>query len=78
MNAEKLGKFIADQRKVLGLTQSDLGSTLNVTDKAISKWERGLGFPDINSLVPLADALHVSIDELMRAEKILQRRSRTR
>ena len=36
MNAEKLGKFIADQRKVLGLTQSDLGSTLNVTDKAIS------------------------------------------
>lgn len=68
-NAEKFGKFVADQRKALGMTQAELGDILNVTDKAISKWERGLGFPDINSLVPLAKALHVSIDELMKSEK---------
>lgn len=69
MDASKFGKFIADQRKLLGMTQSDLGNMLMVTDKAVSKWERGLGFPDINTLEPLAEALQVSVQELMRAEK---------
>lgn len=41
MDAQKLGKFIADQRKGLGLTQADLAEKLHVTDKAISRWERG-------------------------------------
>jgi transcriptional regulator with XRE-family HTH domain len=52
------------------MTQKDLAAKLQVTDKAVSKWERGLGFPDINSLEPLADALGVSIIELMKSEKI--------
>ena len=69
MDASKFGKFIADQRKILGMTQSNLGNMLMVTDKAVSKWERGLGFPDINTLEPLAEALQVSVQELMRAEK---------
>ena len=69
MDASKLGNFIADQRKILGMTQADLGNKLMVTDKAVSKWERGLGFPDINTLESLAEALHVSVNELMRAEK---------
>lgn len=69
MDASKLGNFIADQRKLLGMTQADLGNKLMVTDKAVSKWERGLGFPDINTLESLAEALHVSVNELMRAEK---------
>lgn len=69
MDASKFGKFISDQRKTLGMTQSDLGNMLMVTDKAVSKWERGLGFPDINTLEPLAQALQVSVQELMRAEK---------
>ncbi len=69
MDASKFGKFISDQRKALGLTQADLGNKLMVTDKAVSKWERGLGFPDINTLEPLAEALQVSVQELMRAEK---------
>lgn len=69
MDASKFGKFISDQRKTLGMTQSDLGNMLMVTDKAVSKWERGLGFPDINTLEPLAEALQVSVQELMRAEK---------
>lgn len=69
MDASKFGKFISDQRKTLGMTQSDLGNMLMVTDKAVSKWERGLGFPDINTLEPLAEALQISVQELMRAEK---------
>lgn len=69
MDASKFGKFISDQRKSLGMTQADLGNKLMVTDKAVSKWERGLGFPDINTLEPLAEALQVSVQELMRAEK---------
>ena len=69
MDASKFGKFISDQRKALGMTQADLGNKLMVTDKAVSIWERGLGFPDINTLEPLAEALQVSVHELMRAEK---------
>lgn len=69
MDALKFGQFIAEQRKALGMTQAELGNKLTVTDKAVSKWERGLGFPDINTLEPLAEALQVSVQELMRAEK---------
>lgn len=69
MDTSKFGKFISDQRKALGMTQADLGNKLMVTDKEVSKWERGLGFPDINTLEPLAEALQVSVQELMRAEK---------
>ena len=72
MDACKFGCFVADRRKELNMSQKDLAAKLQVTDKAISKWERGLGFPDINSLEPLADALDVSITELMKSEKISQ------
>lgn len=70
MDAQKFGQFIAAQRNEKGLTQAELGRKLQVTDKAVSKWERGLGFPDINTLGPLADALDVSIAELMKSERI--------
>ncbi|MCQ2446813.1 MAG: helix-turn-helix domain-containing protein [Clostridia bacterium] len=69
MNAEKLGNFITERRKELGLTQAELAEKLHVTDKAVSRWERGLGFPDIHSLEPLASALEVSLVELMDGEK---------
>ena len=69
MDASKLGNFISAQRKSLDMTQADLGKKIMVTDKAVSRWERGLGFPDINTLEPLAEALHVSVQELMQAEK---------
>ncbi|MBE6128763.1 MAG: helix-turn-helix transcriptional regulator [Erysipelotrichaceae bacterium] len=68
MDAYKFGCFVAERRKEKNMTQKDLAAKLQVTDKAISKWERGLGFPDINSIEPLADALGVSITELMRSE----------
>ena len=69
MDSKTLGPFIAEQRKLLGMTQADLAAKLHVTDKAVSRWERGLGLPDINTIEPLAEALEVSIAEVMRAEK---------
>ena len=70
MDAKKLGQFIAEIRKEKEMTQAELASKLHVTDKAISKWERGLGLPDINSIEPLADALGISVAEVMQAERI--------
>lgn len=71
MDAKKIGLFIANQRKSLGLTQAELAEKLHVTDKAVSRWERGQGCPDINSIEPLADALEASIAEIMKGEKNL-------
>ena len=72
MDAYKFGCFVAKRRKEQNMTQKDLAAKVQVTDKAVSKWERGLGFPDINSLEPLADALGVSVVELMRSEIIAE------
>ena len=69
MDAKKFGCFIAAKRKEKHMTQTELGRRLHVTDKAVSKWERGLGFPDINTVIPLAEALGVSVVELMYAEQ---------
>ena len=72
MDAQKLGTFIATTRKEKGMTQRELAERLNVTDKAISKWERGLGLPDIQTIEPLADVLGVTIMDIMRAEPTQQ------
>lgn len=72
MDAHKLGSFIATQRKELGLTQADLAEKLHVTDKAISRWERGIGLPDINTIEPLAVALNVSVVEVMKSELLTE------
>ena len=69
MEASELGKFIADIRKEKQLTQAELARRLNVTDKAVSRWERGLGFPDINTLEPLAAALGITLTQLMKCSK---------
>ena len=52
------------------MTQAALAARLHVTDKAVSRWERGLGFPDISTIEPLAAALGVSVLELMRSERL--------
>ena len=70
MDAIKFGSFVARVRKDKNMTQAELASKIKVTDKAVSRWERGLGFPDINTLEPLAEALGVSVLELMKSEKI--------
>ena len=69
MEAKQFGQFIAGIRKEKKMTQAELAEKIHVTDKAISRWERGLGFPDIQTLEPLAQALGISILELMRSEK---------
>lgn len=69
MDAKQLGSFIADRRKELGMTQAELAKKLHVTDKAVSRWERGVGLPDINSMEALAEALQVGLVELMRAQR---------
>lgn len=70
MDAQKFGTFLQTQRKSLNLTQAELAEMLHVTDKAISRWERGVGLPDIHLLEPLAEALQISLTELIRSEKI--------
>ena len=65
MNKERLGNFISGERKTLGLTQKDLAVRLHVTDKAVSKWERGMSYPDVTLLEPLAAALDLTVEELM-------------
>ena len=69
MQPKEMGQFIAEVRKSRNMTQIELAEKLNVTDKAVSRWERGLGFPDIHTLEPLADALGVGIAELMQGKK---------
>ena len=70
MEPKVFGAFVQERRKELGLTQNDLAERLRVTSKAVSRWERGVGFPDIKLLQPLADALEISIVELMHSERI--------
>lgn len=59
MNKERLGSFIGERRRELGLTQRELAERLHVTNKAVSKWECGLSYPDVTLLEPLASALEL-------------------
>lgn len=69
MNNKKIGQFIYEQRKSKKMTQKELASRLNITDKAVSKWERGLSCPDISLLNPLAVILDVTTSEILNGEK---------
>lgn len=64
-----LGTMIAELRKQHGMTQLELAEKMGVTDKAVSKWERDLSCPDINSLPTLAEILGVSVEDLMQIKK---------
>ena len=65
MDARTFGNYLSRMRKAQGLTQAELAEQLHVTDKAVSRWERGIGLPDINTLEPLADALGLTLADLM-------------
>ena len=71
MNAQKIGNIISELREEKCMTQAQLAQRLNVSDKAISKWETGRGYPDISIVEQLADALGVSIIELFSGEDIV-------
>lgn len=68
MKKQTFGTMIATMRKENGLTQLELAEKMGVTDKAVSKWERDLSFPDVNSLPKLADIFNVTVDELMQVK----------
>ena len=70
MDQIKTGKFIADERKKKGYTQRQLAEQLGISDKTISKWERGNGFPEISLLLPLCNELDLSVNELLTGERI--------
>lgn len=72
MDAKKFGSFLAALRKEQGMTQAELARKLQVTDKAVSRWERGIGLPDISMLEPLSEALNITVLELLRSEKTNQ------
>ena len=70
MDQSKIGKFIAECRKQKCLTQMQLAEKLGVTDKAVSKWERGVAMPDTSIMLELCDILGISVNELLSGEKI--------
>jgi len=70
MDNKKIGLFIASLRKEIGLTQKDLADKLFITDRAVSKWERGLSLPDISLLDNLSSVLGVSVIEILKGERI--------
>lgn len=68
MDAKEIGRTISTHRKALGLTQMQLAAQLQVSNRTVSKWENGDGFPDISLLPGLAAALDITIDELLTGE----------
>ena len=69
MNVQKTGSLIVAVRKEQNRTQQDLANELGVSSAAISKWERGIGFPDVSLIEPLAASLGITIAELFKGER---------
>ena len=70
MDQIKIGKFIAEERKEKKYTQRELADKLSISDKTISKWERGNGFPEVSLLLPLCNELDITVNELLSGERL--------
>lgn len=70
MDVIKIGNFIADRRKKQNLTQMELAEKLNITDRAVSKWERGKSLPDASVMLELCKVLNISVNELLTGENL--------
>ena len=70
MDQVKIGKFIAERRKCANLTQMQLAEKLGITDKAVSKWERGIAMPDSSIMLELCGIFGISVNELLSGEKV--------
>lgn len=70
MDQVKIGKFIAECRKKVGLTQMQLAEKLNITDRAVSKWENGKSMPDSSIMLELCDVLEISVNDLLSGEVV--------
>ncbi|MEE1198984.1 MAG: helix-turn-helix transcriptional regulator [Acutalibacteraceae bacterium] len=71
MELLKIGQFISERRKSLGLTQLKLAEKLNVTDRAVSKWERGKSLPDSSIMLKLCDLLKITVNDLLSGEVVM-------
>ena len=69
IDKEQFGALVSQLRKEKGLTQKEVAQQLFISDKAVSKWERGLSVPDIALLIPLADLLDVTVTELLQCKR---------
>ena len=78
MDQIKIGRFIAECRKKSNLTQMQLAEKLGITDKAVSKWERGMAMPDTSIMLELCDILGISVNELLSGEKIIMENNNTK
>ena len=76
MDQNKIGKFIAERRKSLNMTQKDLAEKLGVTDRAVSKWETGRCMPDLSLLQPLSRNLKVGVNDLLSGELLSEKELR--
>lgn len=72
MDLMKIGKYIASKRKSLGLTQAQLAEKLGMSDKSVSKWERGICLPDVSVYIELCDILGISLNEFIAGEDLTQ------
>ena len=70
MDQIKIGEFIAEERKAKKYTQRELADKLSISDKTISKWERGNGFPEVSLLLPLCNELEITVNELLSGERL--------
>lgn len=70
MDQIKIGKFIAERRRAVGLTQLQLAEKLNITDRAVSKWETGRAIPDSSLMLPLCEILDISVNDLLCGEAV--------
>ena len=70
MDQLEIGKFIARMRKEKGLTQSELAERLLISNKTVSKWECGNGLPEVSLMMPLCDALGITVNELLSGKRL--------
>ena len=70
MDQEKIGSFLAENRKAKGFTQIEFAEKLGVSNKSVSRWETGKNMPDVSLFLPICDALDISVNELLIGERI--------
>ena len=75
INNEKFGQFLAEIRKEKQMTQKELAEKLFVSDKTVSKWERGNSMPNVTLLIPIADVLGITVTELLKGEKLREEKT---
>lgn len=71
MNQIKIGKFIAERRKERGFLQKDIAARLGISEKTVSKWECGQGYPEITNLIQISNLFHVTVDYLVRDQECM-------